>query len=285
MTTTYSSTANKAERKDILRTKLRLGGTYGIVAGLSFAISNWGIDAFLLSEAHALHPWLKLVIAILACVPVGGLTGWLASRLDKPSLGMLLWLLAGGFFAWLSVANTFQLYPSLLGKLDPEIRPWLHYSISDILETNGTMAYIWMSIFWSIIGLIQVPLLERATFSLSFFSKIIPHLVCLVLVLIGGLFVDNMNNEPLRTPIQALDQTVQFAIDTRGQEVDKETSRKMHLAAVRDFQDQLDKPRYYFVGGYDDYLGQVTVMASFGGHLLQCTVVYNQASYCKPVSP
>jgi len=105
------------------------------------------------------------------------------------------------------------------------------------------------------------------------------------LVLIGGLFVDNMNNEPLRSPIQALDETVQFAINTQGQAVDKETSRKMHLAAIRDFQDWLDRPRYYYVGGYDDYLGQVTVMANFGNDLLQCTVVYNQTSFCKSVSP
>ena len=284
MNTTKTSSSQKTVRKDILRTKRRLGLGYGGIAGLSFAIANWGLDALLLSQVHMFHPWLKLIVAIIVCIPVGAMTGWLASRVDNTFFSLLIWLAAGGFFAWLSVANTFQLYPSLLGKLNPEIQAFQNYSVSDILETNGTMAYIWMSIFWGIIGLLQIPLLERATFSLSIFSKLTPLTVCLVLVLIGGLFIDNMNNEPLRNSVIALDETVQFAVDTQGQEIDKDLSRKMRQASLRTVQDWLDSPRYYFIGSFDDYLGQINVMVNFGGNIAECTVVYNQTSFCQPAS-
>lgn len=285
MDTHTPSTNDRQARRDVLKAKRRYGVIYGVVAGLSFAISNWGVDAFLLSQVNALQPWLKLIVAILICLPVGGATGWLVSRLDKPLAGVILWLAAGGVFAWLSVANTFQLYPTLLARFHPDLQPFLKYSIYDIIETNGTTVYIWTSIFWSILGLIQVPLLERAVFSLSSFSKLMPFLVCMVLIIIGGLFVDNLNNEPLRSPIIALDQTVQFAVDKRGQEVDSATARRMHLAALRDMQDLLDQPRFYFVSKFDSSFGQVQIIIDFAGERVDCSVVYNQVGFCKRVSP
>ena len=285
MKTTIPSALDSADRKDIIRAKHRYGIAYGIIAGLGFALSNWGMDAYLLSQVNALHPWLKLIVAALICAPVGGLAGWLATRLDKPLFSVLLWLAAGGVFAWLSVANTFQIYPALLGRLNPEIQPLLNYSTYDILETNGVMVYIWTAIFWSIIGVIQQPLLDQAVFSVSIFPKLSPFLVSVALILIGGLFVDNMNNEPLRSPILALDKTIQFAIDTQGQEVDSATARRMHVAATRTVTDWLNRPRYYFVSKFDDLLGVVNVIVDFGGDMADCTVVYNQASYCKPLTP
>ena len=285
MNTSTSLTLNQPVREDILKLRYRFGLIYGIFAGAGFALSNWGMDAYLLSQVHAVHPWLKLMVAVLVCIPVGGLTGWLASRLDRPFYSVLLWLLAGGMFAWLSVANTFQIYPAMLGNLIPEAQPFLKYSTYDILETNGIMVYIWTSIFWSLIGVIQQPLLEQAVFSLSFFSKIAPFLISMALILVGGLFVDNMNNEPLRSPIIALDATVQFAIDTQGQEIDRTLARRMRVAAVRTVGDWLERPRYYFVSRFDDLLGVVDVIVNFGGDWANCTVVYNQVTYCQPVTP
>ena len=100
----------------------------------------------------------------------------------------------------------------------------------------------------------------------------------------GGLFIDNMNNEPLRSPISALDETIQFTIDSRGQEIDKALSRKMHVASLRTVEDLIaNEPRYYFVSSFDSYLEQVNVIVNFGGKLAECTVVYNQTSFCKPL--
>jgi hypothetical protein len=272
-------------RKDIIRTRYRYGLYYGTAAGLSFALSNWGMDAFRLSQAHALQPWLKLIVAILICAPTGGLAGWLAARLDRAILSMLTWLVVGGVFAWLSVANTFQIYPALLGRFVPETLPYLKYSIYDILQTNGVMVYIWTGIFWSIIGLIQQPLLEQAVFSSFVFPKVLPLLVVLALVSIGGLFVDNLNNEPLRDPILALDKTIQFAIDTQDQEVDKATARQMHVAATRPLADWLDRSRYYFVSRFDKNLDTVYITVNFEGYWADCTLVFNQVSYCKSLQP
>ena len=90
MKTNTPSTQDTTVRKDIIRAKHRYGIAYGIAAGLGFALSNWGMDAYLLNQVTTLHPWLKLIVAASICVPVGGLAGWLSTRLDKPLLSVLL---------------------------------------------------------------------------------------------------------------------------------------------------------------------------------------------------
>src|SRR5512134_3208893 len=63
----------------MIRQKKRIyGAIYGIVAGLAFAISTWGWDGFLLSQAHAFLPWTKLIIGSVGCAVAGGLAGWLS---------------------------------------------------------------------------------------------------------------------------------------------------------------------------------------------------------------
>lgn len=59
------------KRADVLRLKRRLGMAYGLSLGLAFAVSSWGVDGYLLSQAHALYPWLKLIIGAVICVTIG----------------------------------------------------------------------------------------------------------------------------------------------------------------------------------------------------------------------
>jgi len=110
-------------------------------------------------------------------------------------------------------------------------------------------------------------------------------LITLVLMAICGTIVDTLNNELLRAPIDALNSTIQYSIDHRGQEVDLLESRKMHLAALRPVEGLITPERKYIVSGYDQFLEQVHVLARFDQAWVECKLVVNQLITCEQVSP
>lgn len=285
MNTLNSHSQDKTVRKDILKTKHRFGMAFGIVAGLAFAAATWGGDALLMSRIQAFQPWLKLIVGALVCAPVGGLAGWLSARLDKPIFSVLLWLAAAGVFAWLSTINSFRIFPAIIVRIDPEIASFINYTAYQNLGTRMALAYIWTGIFGILVGVLQLPLSEGAVFSATHGSKLITLLVPTLVMVLCGVIVDNLNNEPLRSPLIALDRVVAFAVETRGQEIDPKLARDMRRSTVRDIEDWLSRPYYFIVASFDRELGLVHVYANFGGDWADCTVIYNQPSFCKPLSP
>jgi hypothetical protein len=272
-------------RPDILKTKHRFGIAYGVVAGLAFAAATWGGDAILMSRIHAYQPWLKLIVGILVCAPVGGLAGWLSARLDKPLFSALLWLAAAAVFAWLSTINSFRIFPALVTQIDPEFQSFVNYTVYENLGTRTALAYMWTGIFGLLVGVLQLPLSEGAVFSASYGSKLTPLLVSMLVMVLCGVIVDNLNNEPFRSPVIALHRVVEFAIETRGQEIDPKLARDMRRSTVRAIEDWLGRPYYFVIASFDRELGQIHVYANFGGDWADCTVVYSQPSFCKPLSP
>ena len=65
----------------IRREKQRLGILYGILAGAGYAITAWGLDAYQLAQANAYLPWGRFALGLAVSLALGGLAGWLASRL------------------------------------------------------------------------------------------------------------------------------------------------------------------------------------------------------------
>jgi hypothetical protein len=273
------------KRPDLLRLKRRLGMAYGITAGLAFAAATWGIDGFLVSQANALSPWLKFIVGAVICATAGGLVGWLIARFEKVILAPLFYLGLSFVFAWLTVFLPLQIFPRIVAGLDPELGALLNYSFHENFNARLTVAFIWAALFLLLVGVLQIPLTEPAAFSTSFFGKIAPLIVCAVIVLINGTIMDTIINEPLRTPLLELNDTIQFSVDHRGEEVDRALAREMHLGSLRAVQDVIDQPRALIVGGYDQWLGQVSVLARFGATWVDCVIVYNQPSSCKYAIP
>lgn len=272
-------------RPDILRTKYRFGIVFGAMTGLAFAAATWGIDAAVLSRVHAYQPWLKLIVGTLVCAPVGGLAGWLSARLDRPLFSVLLWLAASAVFAWLSTVNSFRIFPALVGQMSPEFQSFINYTVYENLGTRIVLAYMWTGIFGLLVGVLQLPLSEGAVFSATAGAKVLALSVSMLIMFLCGGFVDNLNNEPLRSPVVSLQRVVEFAVATQGQELDPKLSREMRRSTVRPIEDWLGRPYYFIVSSFDQELGQVHVYANFGGEWADCIVVYNQPSLCRPVSP
>jgi hypothetical protein len=271
-------------RPDVLRAKHVYGIWYGAFLGLAFAIAAWGIDAFRLIQVNGLVPGLKFAGGVIPCILVGGLTGWLSAKLNRSSLSVLLWLAAASIFAWLTVSLPLQIAPRLMAVMEPNTQGLLHYTYYEEFSSRVGVAYAWISIFVALAGLLQIPLSDSAVFSTSWMGKLAPMLVCLVLMSIGGVIVDSLNNEPLRSAIAAMDNTIQFSIDHRGREIDPAESRQMHLGALRTIEDAITPQRRLIVSGYDVFLGEIQVLIKFEHAWAECKVFYNQPITCKKIS-
>lgn len=279
------SQASDAEnRKKVLYAKRKYGLIYGAFAALVFALAAWGLDGYQLSQAHAFHPWLKLATGLALCIPAGGLVGWIAARVEKATVAVILWLAASAFFARLTIALPFQILPALISRLEPDLGGLLHYVLYQEFQARFGVAFAWMVVFGFFVGLLQLPMSDSAVFSGSTFGKSIPLVVCAVLMIIAGYTVDTLNNAPLRDALVAVNSSIQFFVDHEGQPVDPQTSRQMHLASIRDLQDLVDRPRQLIVSHYDKLLGQFDVLVKFGDTLVECTTVYEQLSFCKRIS-
>lgn len=272
------------DKSHVIRIKRMYGILYGVIVGLAFAFFCWGIDSNLLSQHHGIQPWVKFGIGAALCIIVGGITGWLAAKLDKSLYSLFLWLIAGSIFAWLTVNLPLVFFPKAVTMLEPQLSGLLNYTYFDDFNTRVVVAYTWIAIFISITGLLQIPLSGSAVFSTSFFGKISPLVITVILMSINGSIVDaGLVNEPLRNSTIALDNTIQFVIDNQGKEVDKAESRRMHAGAFRAVGESVTEQRDLIVSGYDGELGQVHVLVRFERDLVECQVFYIQPISCKVI--
>lgn len=278
--------ASTPEKEQLLKIrKQKFGFTYGAAAGLAFAIALWGYDGALLAHYHAMFPWLKLIVGGLLSALTCGLAGWLTSRFEKILPGIAFWILASGLLALYTVIVPLTFAPRLIGLLVPQIRPLLRYTAYNNLPTMIAVAFGWTIVSSIIIGIIQLPMLEPAVFSLSGFGRIKPHLLCAFLMLVSGSVADSLNNKPLRDPLLGLDETIQFILDTRGQEVDKATSREKHLASFRYIKDDIQESRSLVVSRYDKLLENVHILVNFNGQWVECPTFFGTPLTCQPISP
>lgn len=268
----------------VVRSKHMYGLWFGLALGLTFSISAWGIDAYRLNQIHGLHPWVKFLGGAVPCTMIGGFTGWLVAKLDKPLFGLLLWAIAASIFAWLTISVPLQITPRLLSFIEPDIANLLHYTYyPEAFTSRFVLALVWLLIFVSIAGLLQIPLSDAAVFSTSFFGKISPMLVTLVLMFICGTIVDNMNNEVLRAPVTVLNSTFQFAMDNRGKEIDPLESRQKHLAALRKVEQLITPERKLIISGYSVDLVEVQILTLFEKDWVECSLIDSQLITCQQV--
>ncbi len=265
--------------------KRKYGLAYGLTAGLAFAIALYGYDGFLLSQAHAYHPWVKLVAGGFLSMLAGGFAGWLTACFEKPLLGMIFWLAASGLMAWFTFIVPFVLAPFLMKSLSPELEPLLRYELYEGLSTRIGVIFTWIFFSSFVTSVIQIPLIDQAVFSVSAFGKLTPCLTCAILLAISGAIVDNFNNQSMRDPLINIDRIIQFSLDNRGKEIDKKVARELHLAALRTVEDVMQEQRKLVVTRYDELNENIHVAINFDGHWADCLTIVGIPINCEPISP
>lgn len=272
-----------APRRDITEFKHRYGLLFGVAVGLTFAVATWGFDAVWLNNANGLQPWVKLLAGAIPCVVIGGITGRVSAQLDKSILALLLWIIAGSGFAWLTVAVPIQAAPRLIAFVEPGTQGLLNYVYYEGFNIRIGVAYAWITIFVGIVGLLQIPLSDSGVFSTSTGGKLAPIFVIMIIMGICGFIVDGLINKPLRSATTAMDETLQFYLEHQGKDVDSATARKMYLGSLREVEEHIAPGYRLIVGSFDEYFGEVQILVKFQTAWADCAVIYDQPILCKEV--
>ena len=267
--------------RDVVALRITYGTIYGVLAGLAYAAATWGWDGYLLSKTHAFMPWSKFIIAALISMVVGGLAGKETMKHEKWWVTLLSWMGVAFAFTWLAIVIPLQVSPILSGWFQPALRDFIHIQPMGDIMPRFWLAFLWIIIFVSLAGLLEVVLVESTVFASSFMGKTMPITLGILIMVVCGTIVDGLNNEPLRRAFISMDATTQFVLDHRGQEVDKALARQNHASSLRVFTDRLSSSYNLLIGEYDVQLGEIILLVDFDDITLDCVILYGQPAFCK----
>lgn len=265
--------------------KQYFGFIYGLIAGSIFALAAWGIDSVLLANLHVADPWIKLLPGLAAASLVGGMIGWAKIKITNGFVGLLLWVAFGVFLVWLIIWLPFYGAPALLKLLHPIFVDWINYPEVTNQEQFFMIGLIIIVIPVILCGLMENNLVETMIMSSHRGAIVLIFLVCGFLMGVAGSSGDELTNKHFREPIRALDELIQFAIETQGEEIDQVLSNRMRMKSVEEIEEVLPRSRKLTVIAFDEQMAQMDFLVDFEGIFAKCTTIYSQPIQCKLIIP
>ncbi len=266
-----------------LHKKQKMGLLFGIVAGLAFSITAWGVDAWQLVQAHAAFPLIKFIPGLFICGLAGGLVGWLTIRVERVWASLLLWSLLTGLYAWSVLWLPLKSTPALMQYLEPNLSSMLYYPRIDSEIQFGIIVLIVIGFVASICALMEIHLIDQSMLAMGSLSLVSPLLIALVLFGVAGSSGDYMLNRYFREPVQAVDELIQFAVDNEEKDIPPILARQKRLSVVKDLDGLLSHPRHLTLIAFDETMGQMDILVDFDGKWVRCSVIYNQPTICKRI--
>jgi hypothetical protein len=264
--------------------KQRIATAYGFTAGIVFSLVAWGYDAFLLSRAHAIDPFLPFAMGLVVSALAGGAAGYITYRYNHFFAAFICWLAAGLVFAWLSAHVSFDLLERALAIVNPGIAPLVSYPISAGLQ--GQLFYIRIAVIGLsvVAGLLEITLADSSANASGPVGRILPAFAWVALFLLAGLATENNLTSHLRTPVTALDATIQYAIPRLSTDLNQPADKRFRTGALIDIRQDLNQPYQLILRDYDVYLYETNVIIRFPSSWALCTISSDQPVTCHPTS-
>jgi hypothetical protein len=262
------------------KTRQLLGLSYGLIAGLAFTITAWGVDAFQLGRSSADFFWLKLVVGGLAALVLGGLVGWLGEKIDNGLITFILWLATAYILARLANQLPFTFTSKFIGILDPSFQGQVLYPYPSNVDRRMIIVYIVTLLTCGLGGALQSFLVDSALGAATTFARWLTIVVCVPFFLLAGNAIDNINN-PLREPVMATHGVIQLARANQGKPIDDKMAADLGLRSVMAIQSLLSRPYRLVLGTYDqEYLDSYSVYVDFNGEWATCSALVDRLSNC-----
>lgn len=263
--------------------KQRTALIFGALAGAVFSAVAWGYDSLILATSHGMFAWLPFFLGLLPSAAVGVLASWVSYRINHILASFLIWLLAGVSVAWLTARISFQLYPWLVNLLSPQIGARLDYVFFRSIEVRNIIVMIAVSVLFVLAGLLSINLIETAAESAAPVGIIIPLTVWIALFAVAGYVPRDNYNQLFSQPVRGADTWVQFIIDNQGKTLPKELAASMRVRSAEPIQHLIQRPRRLILTSYDEWLSTAHVLIDFDGVPVDCWIIDNKVSTCKPV--
>ena len=254
----------------------------GAITGLVFSLALWAYEAVLLIMAHVAYAWIPVVVGTILSMFVSTAAALLTWVFNRGLLGLVFWVVAARLVATLALTIPLGIAPRLMIFLEPGLASRLPaYPMTASFQTWGWFGTIWLAIFFAIIGLLQITLVDQAVPATTSAGRLIPYFVFIPVMLIASFMSSNMINEQLRAPFLETNQALQFAIDHQNTSVDPLIARTMHLSTIETMSSLFNQPRRLFLGKYDASYYQVDILIDFNGTWADCTTANTQPVFCK----
>lgn len=264
--------------------KQKLGFLYGLISGIAFSTTAWGIDAIVLANSNVSYPWIKFLPGLLITSLMGGLVGWASVKISKGLVTIVLWIVFAMIMVWLTIWIPFISTPYLLRVLQPGLIEWIDYPMVANVNQFQIVAIIVISLPVIICSLLENNIIDAVMMSSHSGSILSLIVVCSLIMSLAGFAVDEMTNKQFREPIKVLDNLFKFAVDNQGKDIDKITMRRMRLKTVEGLEQILPRSRSLTLIAFDETLAQMDILVNFEGVWVKCTSIYSQPLKCEQIS-
>ncbi len=275
---------NKVNTHEVNRHLTRTRILLGCFGGLVLAITAWGLDAYIIYQAHGFLPWVKLITGALIAIPLYGAAGYLAGRFGaKYYIALISFALSGYIIAWLATHLSYDWYESLLTVFDAGFPIPVHYEYDVTAQTRFSMTAAILIVISALFAFFYDGLVNQVYSALTAMNAIIGVLVVGVFFYASGYIVDNLNNASFRTPIVSTDRYIDRArlIQNGGHLTypDQISWERTFLNLDVD----LIVPYQLFISAYDPASNSAQVLVQLGEDWYDCMVVEEQPFTCSPI--
>ena len=269
---------------DVVRAeKNRMAILYGLIAGLVYAISAWGIDSYLLARAHAYYPWAMFIIGAIPCMALGAIISWVVYRVQNFFLAFILWVATGYTFAWLAGRIPFIILQQFIQIINPDLGRMIDYPIVMTAQLQTGISIAVAIIVTVIGGLLETALVDASSESPAPVGRWIPTLLWILIFFLAGLAPENNLTETIRKPVQNTNMIIEYSAEHEGQQVPRQTVLDLRLKSVQELQPYWNKPHRLLLSTYDELLFNTKILVNFDGQWATCNALDGWPSYCEPV--
>jgi hypothetical protein len=268
-----------------IRFHTRLNGlVLGVVSGLAYSLSAWGVDAITLGNASVDYFWVKLAIGSVFCLVIGGAAGWLTASSERGAAGMIIWALAGVAFAWAAGHLPFDGLSTVLRFAEPRLTGITPYPFVESARVRTLFMAFVVGGLSALAGTLELSLLDQAKDAHSGLGRALSLGLTIPFFALAGFASDGLINRPLRDPLVAVDQVFRWAIEARSTPVSPALARQRHLGAVQGIEDLIERPYRISMGAYDAAsLFSFSVEVAFDGTWVRCSVLGSSPGYCREI--
>ena len=250
------------------------------IAGLTYGVFAWGIDAFLLLRSNYTLPWLKLLIALVPAILIIISAGRLAAKYNHIVMKTLVWVAAASVLCALNALIAFQGTEAAYKLLLPEIGGRLNYVATEGIKSRLFIIIIMTNILFILGGLLTDLASEAPVTSSGTFGWIFPILFCLAFFAAAGFITDANFNAELRENVISIDNQ----IDEAAQNMQKKNLTEWEQRIIQRFTKldvDLQGKRNLLIESFDESFSQARILINFNDVWAECLSLNGRVGSCE----
>lgn len=270
---------------DNVITRRTIAHTFGITAGLFFALSSFGLNAWIQTQNHLYLSWLSFLLALPIFTFLTFTASIITVNAQSALKGGLVWSLAGLIIGILTVLLPFLLYPKAVFFTVPEAINWFKFDWHPDYYLIVLFSTVLCFISFLMIGLLENNFVDSTYFSNTLGILLFNALIIAIFMGVIGSVADSLVNASLRKSTSGLHYIIDYAQKHDIDSVDKDIRRNLHLGALNDIKDTLEDNHTLYVFEQNHIYETANILYKSGDLWANCYIFSHKPSNCFIISP